>query len=226
MLDGREVVGRRKAAGVLSRQALPPDRAPLVGCQAARPRVRHRRLSAAALVALAVPAVIALGPVHPVAAQPPRRSQRASVMQMIGMTRVDIAYSRPVGRGRALFGALVPWGRVWNPGADTATSIRVSAPVRLNGAPLPAGTYSLWAIPGEREWTLVLSRAQPVWHVPYPEGQDALRVRAVPQTGAHMETLAYYFPVVDGLAAVLHLHWGEVVVPIRIEAEPGAPPGG
>ena len=201
----------------------------MVGGEAARPRVRHPRrrlLSAAALVALASSA---LGPVRSAAAQAsgaPRRSQRAAVMQMIGTTRVEITYSRPVARGRNLFGALVPWGRVWNPGADSATTVRVSAPVRVNGAPLPAGTYSLWAIPGEREWTLIFSSAQPVWHVPYPEGQDVLRIRAVPQAGAHMETLAYYFPMVDGLTAVLHLHWGEVVVPIRIEAEAGAPGGG
>jgi hypothetical protein len=152
-------------------------------------------------------------------AQEPRRSQRGAVMQMIGTTRVEITYSRPVARGRDLFGALVPWGRVWNPGADTATAISVSAPVLVNGARLPAGAYSLWAIPGETEWTFIFSRAHPVWHLPYRGGQDALRVRAVRERGAHMETLVFYFPVVDGWTAVLHFHWGEVVVPLRIEAE-------
>ena len=151
--------------------------------------------------------------------QEPRRSQRAAVMQMIGTTKVEVTYSRPVARRRTLFGALVPWGRIWNPGADTATAITVSAPVRINGADLPAGSYSIWATPGEREWTFIFSRAHPVWHVPYRGGQDALRVTAVPESGAHMETLAFYFPVVDGLGATLRLHWGEVVVPLRIEAE-------
>src|ERR687893_389961 len=89
-------------------------------------------------------AALALVSVHPAGAQPPRRSQRAAVMQMIGTTRVDVAYSRPVARGRALFGALVPWGRVWNPGADSATAISVSAPVLVNGARLAAGSYSIW----------------------------------------------------------------------------------
>jgi DUF2911 family protein len=168
---------------------------------------------AALLVAFAT---VAVRPAH---AQQPRRSQRAAVMQMIGTTRVEITYSRPVARGRTLFGSLVPWGRMWNPGADTATAISVSAPVMVNGARLPAGTYSLWAIPGELEWTFIFSRAHPVWHVPYRGGQEALRVRAVPERGAHMETLAFYFPVVDGPRAVLHFHWGEVVVPLRIEAE-------
>jgi hypothetical protein len=151
--------------------------------------------------------------------QAPRKSQRGAVVQMIGTTRVEITYTRPVARGRALFGALVPWGRVWNPGADTATAISLSAPLRVNGERLDAGSYSVWAIPGETEWTLIFSRANPVWHTPYPAGQDVLRVKATPQRGPHMETLAFYFPVVDGLAAVLNLHWGEVIVPIRLEAD-------
>jgi DUF2911 family protein len=167
----------------------------------------------------AVLAALAAVAAHPARAQQPRRSQRAAVMQMIGTTRIEITYSRPVARGRPLFGSLVPWGRIWNPGADTATAISVSTPVLVNGARLPAGTYSLWAIPGEQEWTFIFSRAHPVWHVPYRDGQEALRVRAVPERGAHMETLAFYFPVVDGLNAVLHFHWGEVVVPLRIAAE-------
>jgi DUF2911 family protein len=151
--------------------------------------------------------------------QAPRKSQRGAVVQMIGTTRVEITYTRPVARGRALFGALVPWGRVWNPGADTATAISLSAPLRVNGERLDAGSYSVWAIPGETEWTLIFSRANPVWHTPYPAGQDVLRVKTTPQRGPHMETLAFYFPVVDGLAAVLNLHWGEVIVPIRLEAD-------
>jgi hypothetical protein len=155
---------------------------------------------------------------HPARAQEPRRSQRGAVMQMIGTARVEVTYSRPVARGRDLFGALVPWGRIWNPGADTATAISVSVPVLINGARLPAGAYSLWAIPGETEWTFIFSRSHPVWHVPF-RGPEALRVRAVPERGTHIETLAFYFPVVDGLTAVLHLHWGEVVVPLRIEVE-------
>jgi hypothetical protein len=173
-----------------------------------------RRSSLALLTALCLCGALAL----PARAQAPRKSQRAAVMQMIGTTRVEVTYTRPVARGRALFGALVPWGRVWNPGADSATAISVSAPIRVNGESLPAGSYSIWAIPGEREWTLIFSRATPVWHTPYPAGRDALRVKAIPERGPHMETLAFYFPEVESLSAVLNLHWGEVVVPMRLEA--------
>jgi hypothetical protein len=168
---------------------------------------------------IAVALLLALPAARDARAQEPRRSQRAGVMQMIGTTKVEITYARPVARGRTLFGDLVPYGRIWNPGADSATAIIVSAPVRINGSELPAGSYSIWATPGESEWTFIFSRAYPVWHVPYRGGQDALRITAVPQRGSHMETLAFYFPVVEGLTATLNFHWGEVVVPLRIEAE-------
>ena len=150
----------------------------------------------------------------------PRRSQHGSVTQVVGETRIEIAYSRPLARGRELFGTLVPWGRVWNPGADTATQVTFSTDVRINGQPLSAGTYSLWAIPRPETWTVIFSRAAPVWHTPYPGPErDVLRLEVRTTTGAHMETLAYYFPVVEGRRATLHLHWGTTVVPLEIRTE-------
>jgi hypothetical protein len=149
----------------------------------------------------------------------PRRSQQASVMQTLGTTRVEVRYSRPTARGRALFGALVPWGREWTPGADTATNVAFTNDVRVNGQPLAAGTYSIWTIPGEDRWTIIFSSAHPVWHLPYPRGRDVLRIESTPREGAHMELLTFSFPVVDGLTGELVMQWGTVIVPISIEAE-------
>ncbi|MBI3895807.1 MAG: DUF2911 domain-containing protein [Acidobacteria bacterium] len=153
----------------------------------------------------------------PLAAQAPRPSQHGSVSQQIADTLVILEYNRPVARGRELFGKLVPWGRIWNPGADDATSITLSTDVQVNGQKLASGTYSLWAEPQPDRWTIIFSRAHPVFHVPYPAGKDALRVMATPRTGQHMETLAFYFPAVDGKKAELVLHWGTVVVPLELE---------
>ena len=150
-------------------------------------------------------------------AQSPRLSQHGSVSQRIGDTLVTIEYNRPVARGRKLFGALVPWGQIWNPGADAATNIAFSTSVQVNGETLAAGTYSLWAEPQPDRWTIIFSRAYPAFHTPYPEGQDALRVSVTPRTGEHMETLSFFFPVVDGKKAELVLHWGTVVVPLQLE---------
>jgi hypothetical protein len=145
------------------------------------------------------------------------RSQHGSVSQQIAGTKVTIEYNRPVARGRALFGALVPWEKIWNPGADDGTTIAVSTAVRVNNQPLAAGTYSLWAEPRPERWTIIFSKVHPVFHTRYPAGQDALRVTAAPREGAHMETLAFYFPVADGQQAELVLHWGTVVIPLRLD---------
>jgi len=149
-------------------------------------------------------------------------SQRGAVWQMLGQTEITIRYSRPTARGRRLYGGIVRWGRPWNPGADSATTIAVSLPIRVQGQALPAGTYSVWAIPDSvAPWTIVFSRAHPVFHTPYPgEEHDQLRLSAAPVDGAHMETLAWYFPAVSGLSATLHLHWGTTVIPLQIEAGP------
>jgi hypothetical protein len=147
----------------------------------------------------------------------PRRSQQAVVMQRLGGTTVEVRYSRPSARGRELFGALVPWGRPWTPGADTATSIAFSEAVRVNGQPLAAGTYTIWMIPSEGRWTVIFSSAHPVWHLPYPQGRDVLRVESTPREGTHMELLTFYFPDVDGLTGELVMHWGTTVIPIVID---------
>ena len=148
-------------------------------------------------------------------------SQHGSVSQRVGFTDISIEYNRPVARGRTLFGehGVVKWGEVWHPGADSATTVTLSGDVLVEGHALPAGTYTLWTIPraAPEAWTIIFSRASHVFHFPYPGAeQDALRVEATPETGSHMDALAYYFPVVAADSTILRLHWGETVVPIHI----------
>ena len=147
----------------------------------------------------------------------PKPSQRGTVSQRINDTTVTIDYSRPVARGRELFGKLVPYGRVWCPGADDATTIELTTDVTVNGHALPKGKYSLWTEPNADKWVMIFNRTATAWHTRYPAGQDALRVDVAPRAGAHMETMAFYFPVVDGRKAELVFHWGTVVVPLAID---------
>lgn len=145
------------------------------------------------------------------------KSQAAAVSQRIANTEIIITYSRPAARGRELFGALVPYDAVWNPGADRATAMAVTRDVTVDGHALKAGKYSLWAIPRRAAWTIIFSRAADVYHTPYPgDAQDALRLEAKVETGPHMEALCLYFPVVEGKHAVLRIHWGTVIVPMQI----------
>lgn len=144
-------------------------------------------------------------------------SQHGSVSQRIADTTVTLAYNRPVARGRELFGTLVPYGKIWCPCADDATTIELSAAVKIDGHELAAGKYSVWTVPTDGKWTIIFNRQAATWHTKYPEGQDALRLEVTPRTGAHMETMAFYFPVVEGKKAELVLHWGTTVVPLVIE---------
>lgn len=149
------------------------------------------------------------------------RSQHATVTQHIQATEISISYNRPVARGRDLFGALVPWGRRWHPGADSATTISFSKDVVIEGQRLAAGRYSVWTIPEEppKPWTVIFNRGVGGWHTNYPgESQDALRVTVSADSGPPMETLTYYFPLVDADSAVLRLQWGTVIVPLKIKA--------
>ncbi len=144
-------------------------------------------------------------------------SQSGSVWQQIANTEVTITYDRPVARGRELFGGIVSFGEIWNPGANDATAIAFSRDVTINGNALPAGKYSLWAIPDPNRWTIIFSRAADVFHEPYPgEEHDALRFMATPGFGTHMETLAFYFAEVERKDAELRLHWGETYIPFNI----------
>ena len=146
------------------------------------------------------------------------KSQRGTVSQKIANTDITITYGRPVARGRTLFGSLVPYGRMWHPGADAATAFDVTRDVQVNGQALPKGKYSLWTIPGESAWTFIFNKEWDVFHTSYPgQSQDALRLEAKTEAGAHMETLSYYFPVVDGKDATLRLHWGTVIVPLALK---------
>lgn len=164
----------------------------------------------------ALPLVLALQS-YEARAQTIPLSQHATISQRVGLTDIVITYNRPVARGRTLFGGLVKWGRVWHPGADSATTIGFSKDVSIEGKPLPAGQYTIWAIPDTAAWTVIFSHALHVFHIPYPgESKDALRVTVTPVQGSYMEVLAYEFPIVGPDSAVVQLHWGTTIVPVRI----------
>lgn len=182
---------------------------------ASRPRDRCVHRQCARLVVTIGAAALTAGSGS---AQEIPKSQHASVSQTVAHTEITVVYDRPVARGRPLFGALVPWGEVWTPGANVATTLEVSRNVQVNGAALPAGKYSVWAIPDATQWTIIFNRVANAFHLNYPSGKDVLRVTATPHTGPHMETLAFYFPVADSTHAELDLHWGETIVPLTIEA--------
>lgn len=150
-------------------------------------------------------------------AQNTPKSQLATVTQKVAGADIEIVYRRPVARGRTIFGALVPWNRLWSPSADSTARITLSSPVTVNGTQLPAGTYGVWATPDSLSWTVVFNAKAFTHHLRHPGGPE-ISVRATPQRGEHVETLLFSFPMVDADSATLHLRWGTTIVPLSIRA--------
>lgn len=153
-------------------------------------------------------------------------SQHAELAQRVAYTDIAVSYNRPTARGRVIYGdsGIVKWGKVWHPGADSATRITFSRAVTFEGRALAAGSYTLWTIPRERgTWTVIVNSQGHVFHTPYPgEATDVFRVEVTPERGPHMESLAYYFPAVARDSTLLRLHWGETIIPmhIRVQTDP------
>lgn len=150
----------------------------------------------------------------------PRVSQKTTMTQTVGLTDITISYSRPGVKGRAIWGALVPYDKVWRTGANEATTITFSQEVKIDGKSLPAGTYSLHTIPGKDEWTIIFNKDAKQWgSYSYDQANDALRVRVKPEQGEHVEWMAFTFPDVSMKSATLQLEWEKVRVPIRLETD-------
>jgi len=146
-----------------------------------------------------------------------RRSQAAAVSQRVANTEITVTYSRPVARGRELFGGIVPFGQVWNPGADQATAVVFTRDVAINGQSIAAGKYSIWAVPDPGRWTIIFSRAGDVFHTPYPgETQDALRLEVAPEPAPHTEVMTFDFPRVEGKESTLRFRWGNTAVSMSV----------
>src|SRR3954469_1418782 len=153
------------------------------------------------------------------AQSPVKPSQHGSITQEVAGTTLTIEYDRPVARGRELFGSLVPYDRVWCPGANECTTLTTTTDITVEGKTLPAGTYTVWAKPGRDKWSIIFNKAHPTFHTQYARvsDQDLLTVDVTPRTASHMETLAFYFAVVNAKHAELVLHWGTVAVPVSID---------
>jgi hypothetical protein len=150
----------------------------------------------------------------------PRDSQSGSVTQRIGITDITIKYSRPLVKGRQIWGKLVPYGQVWRAGANENTTILFTDPVTIEGKPLDRGTYGLHMIPGPTEWIVIFSKTSTAWgSFTYKESEDALRVNVKPEATAFQEALSYDFNLPTAETAVATLRWEKVAVPFKISVD-------
>ena len=174
------------------------------------------RLCAATVTALAV----LTAPVHADLVLP-RVSQAATTSQTIGVTQMTVVYSRPGVKGRAIWGALVPYGKPWRTGANEATTFTTTDPITVAGQKLPAGTYSFFTVPARGAWTVIFSRQKDLWGAfSYDSTQDQLRVTATPDTTAPpTEWMALGFENLAATTCDLVLRWEKLrlAVPIAVD---------
>jgi len=150
----------------------------------------------------------------------PRDSQHSVLTQRIGITDITINYHRPLVKGRAIWGKVVPYGEVWRAGANENTTITVTDPVTVEGQPLAMGTYGLHMIPTENEWTIIFSKIYTAWgSFTYKQDNDALRVTVKPQPSDFREVLTYDFDNVKKDSAVATLRWEKIAVPFKIAVD-------
>lgn len=151
----------------------------------------------------------------------PAASPTATLKQRVGLTDVEIVYSRPSVKNREIFGAMVPYGKVWRTGANGATKLVFSTPVKLNGHEIPAGTYALMTMPGKDEWTIIINKGAEQWGAyKYDEKQDVIRFAAKPVAlDKSMETFTIEFNDLRDESANLNLVWDKTLVPIKFEVE-------
>lgn len=173
----------------------------------------------------------------------PQASQKATVMQAIGTTDLQINYFRPMVKGRKVWGdwpvkvegeatldtntrpdasyPIVPNGHVWRTGANAATQFIVTDDVLINGKPLAAGTYSLHSIPGKDTWTIIFNTvAEQGGSFNYDAKKDALRVTTKPEWMTDsVEALAFRIEPMSDRMATVNLRWEKINVPFTVEVK-------
>jgi len=139
----------------------------------------------------------------------PDVSPAATVGQTVGITDIAITYHRPAVNNRKIFGGLVQYNDVWRAGANENTTISFSTPVKIEGQPLPAGTYGLFMIPSPTQLTIIFSKFAGSWGAyNYDPAEDELRVKVTPHaTQDSQERLAYDFDSITNNSVTAGLRW-------------------
>ena len=145
-----------------------------------------------------------------------RKSKNGKTEGQIDGVAVVVEYGRPNVNGREIWGALVPWDKVWRTGANEATTISFDQDVTVAGEALAAGTYGLFTVPGKSEWTLIFNRMADQWgSSKYDKAQDALRITATSKSHGMVESLDFVIESND-----LVLRWEKLALAVPIQKAP------
>jgi hypothetical protein len=165
-------------------------------------------LASVALLAVASTALTAqmgAAPAQPPAAMP---SPPATASVSVAGGTIDIRYNSPQMRGRKIMGGLVPYGKVWRTGANPATTLITSVPLKFGSLLVPAGTHTLYSLPSADTWQLILNNQTGQWGLTYNQGMDLGRIpmqskpMAAPQEGMSLS-----FENTTPTSTELHMRW-------------------
>jgi len=151
----------------------------------------------------------------------PQPSSTQTLVQDFGLGKITLVYSRPNVKGRKIFGGMEPYNVVWRTGANSATLIKFSDEVTMEGHKVPAGEYNLFSIPGLTEWTIILNKQPKQWGAyTYKESDDFVRFKV--KTGKILntvETMTLQFENVMPTTAELHMMWEHSSVTIHMSTD-------
>jgi hypothetical protein len=149
----------------------------------------------------------------------PKPSPTATLNQRVGLTDFTITYSRPSAKDREIFGTLVPYDKLWRTGANKATSIEFNTLVTFGGKEVPAGKYSIFTIPSQAEWTIILNTETELWGTgDYDEAKNIAVVKVKPLKADKVESFTIDINELRNETALLTMHWEntKVGVPIQV----------
>ena len=151
----------------------------------------------------------------------PAPSPSATVKQDFGLSSVEVSFSRPGVKGRKIFGDLVPYDKVWRTGANSPTLITFGDDVTIGGTKVPAGKYGLITIPGQQEWTVIITKSTDVSGPSgYKEANDVVRVKVKPiELPFPVETFNILFDNIKPTSMDAIIMWDRTVVPFTITTD-------
>ncbi len=150
----------------------------------------------------------------------PQSSPKAVVSQMVGLTEVELEYSRPSAKGRTVFGNLVPFGSMWRTGANANSTISFSEDVVIDGKSLKKGKYAIFTIPKVDSWEVLFYSKTDNWGNPedWNEADVALRTNVKPEfLNRNVESFTIEINNLDNNFAHLNLIWEKTLVAVKFE---------
>jgi hypothetical protein len=149
--------------------------------------------------------------------KPPASPRGQASVSFADGKKVSVDYGRPYMRGRKIMGELVPFGQVWRTGANAATSFETDAPISISGTDIPAGKYTMYTLPGENEWKIIINKQTGQWGTEYNEPQDLARIIAKPgKTTQPVEQFTISLEKRGPKAALMKLEWENTSVAVDI----------